>query len=96
MMDYFHRGVRIVFFISALTNIALALVNDHLRRELQTRLDELSKTAECGPDTPKVVPYHQGMTLCPGQSAVGSFVIPMFPEPDEQPVAVPRGPGIDM
>lgn len=31
---------------------------------------------ECRGNVPKQVPFHQGMTLCPGQSAVFTIAIP--------------------
>jgi hypothetical protein len=42
---------------------------------------ELLKSEECR-NTPAVVPYRDGMTLCPGQSAIGEiFIVPIEPEP---------------
>lgn len=30
----------------------------------------------CYPWSPKTVPFHQGMTICPGQSAVMTVTVP--------------------
>lgn len=35
----------------------------------------INASAGCYPWSPKEVPFHQGMTLCPGQTAVGSFTM---------------------
>lgn len=47
-------------------NLYAAAVNFRLRHELLASL----AVGECR-DAPPVVDYHEGMTLCPGQTAVG-------------------------
>ena len=37
---------------------------------------QLYLPTECRGDVPQQVPFHQGMTLCPGQSAILTIVIP--------------------
>lgn len=36
---------------------------------------------ECGPLAPKEVPFHEGMTLCPGQSTTMTIVVPVRAQP---------------
>ncbi len=33
---------------------------------------------ECRGDVPEEVPFHQGMTLCPGQTAIITIEVPLF------------------
>jgi hypothetical protein len=40
---------------------------------------EQASLAECE-GVPKVIPYREGMTLCPGQSAIITIVIPTVPD----------------
>lgn len=47
------------------------------RDMLQKGLDADSNDVDCSKPYPKVVPYHDGMKLCPGQSAVGVIPIPL-------------------
>lgn len=42
----------------------------------------INASGGCYPWSPKTVVFHQGMTICPGQSAVGAFRIEMPPPPE--------------
>lgn len=39
-------------------------------------------SAGCYPWSPKEIEFHQGMTICPGQSAVGRLIISPTSQPD--------------
>jgi len=42
----------------------------------QGKIDAFNEVSGCGPDAPKVVPYHPGMTLCPGQRTTITVPLP--------------------
>lgn len=78
-----------VILLGALTfSLGLDIFNGMLlqrltgeRAEVEATLDRLNKRAGCDGTEPKIVPYHEGMTLCPGQEAIGPLIIiPSLPD----------------
>lgn len=78
--------LRIALLVAVAVNIGLAGWSTHIIREagrtlavveaLRAKLEAATAGLdECATPHPGVVPYHDGMTLCPGQRAVG--VIPL-------------------
>lgn len=45
------------------------------------RIFYINARAGCWPWSPKMVEYHRGMTLCPGQSAMGTIMLPLISRP---------------
>lgn len=72
---------------SALRWLALAIALMLIVAGYQTtRLVVINLAAGCYPWSPAVVPYQDGMTLCPGQSAVATMSIPHAAIPRRAPL----------
>lgn len=69
-------------WIWVLVLIQIVAINVVWSLSRQIRIAHLRavSAAECA-DAPKVVPYHDGMTLCPGQSTVVIVPVPLDPVP---------------
>jgi hypothetical protein len=80
-------GATVVILLSGgvvLENVTIAYREGKIAT--MREIANVNAEAECGPDAPKVVPFHQGMTLCPGQSAiVGVPVAPPLAPPSPAP-----------
>jgi hypothetical protein len=59
--------------------VVVATYNAYNAGRIDAYRQSAGEAEECGPDAPKVVPYHPGMTLCPWQSAIGVFELPERP-----------------
>jgi len=81
-------ALRIILLVCIIANAGISIANWRLRQKMidivaagTARLDALNRAAGCDGSESKIVPYHDGMTLCPGQSAVGPIIIAPEPEP---------------
>ena len=80
---------RYVTVAALVANLALIVPNAwtlHRTRMILARLQEATAaTAEqdCDQPYPATAPYHDGMTLCPGQSAI--IQVPLMPLTDGEP-----------
>lgn len=97
-MNLSDRMLRILLLVCLAVNIGLAVANYSLHQRFKAQLARLNAAVGCDGTEPKVVPFVQGMALCPGQEARGAFVIPLppgfaLPEP---PATVHRQQGQEM
>jgi hypothetical protein len=64
------KTLLVIVLLSTVVNLAVVF----FRKDVA--LFYINARAGCWPWSPKVVPYHEGMTICPGQAAMVPFVIP--------------------